>query len=90
MNKKNYERAITDFNEAIRLDANDPQGYTCRGGAYLEKKDYDRAIIDFNKAIGLDAKDALAYDQLAWVRATCPKDGMRNGKKDAGVRQEGM
>ena len=50
--KGDYDRAIEDYDQAIRLAPNDPnsaQAFYDRGNAYLNKGDYDRAIQDFNK-----------------------------------------
>src|SRR5437763_12470036 len=44
------------------------------------KLDYDRAIKDYTKAIQL-GPNPFAHNALGWVLATCPKDGLRNGKK---------
>ena len=62
--KKEYDKAIADYNEAIRLD---PEGrrspYYNRGYAWYDKKEYDKAIADYNEAIRLDPRDALALLQ---------------------------
>jgi tetratricopeptide (TPR) repeat protein len=59
--KGEYDRAIADFDEAIRLDPNDAHSFRYRGIAYYDKADYDRAIADFDEAIRLDPKDTKAY-----------------------------
>ncbi len=51
--KKEYDRAIADYNEAIRLNPQDAGFFNSRGDAWLDKKDYDRAIADFSEAIRL-------------------------------------
>jgi tetratricopeptide (TPR) repeat protein len=43
--------AISDFDQAIRLNPNYDQVYNNRGNAYDNKGDYDRAISDANEAI---------------------------------------
>jgi len=57
LEKKDYDKAIADFNEEIRITKSDTVGlsaaYLYRGDAYFEKKDYDKAIADFNEAIRL-------------------------------------
>jgi tetratricopeptide (TPR) repeat protein len=52
--KREYERAIQDFDQAIKLDPNNAVAFDNRGIAYGHKREYDRAIQDFDKAIRLD------------------------------------
>ena len=59
--KGDHDRAITDYNEAIRLDPKDANAYVTRGNAYDEKGDHDRAITDYNEAIRFDPQDFNAY-----------------------------
>ena len=59
--KGDYDRAIQDFNEAVRLDPNAESAYYGRGYAYKKKGDYDRAIQDFNEAIHLNPNFERAY-----------------------------
>ncbi len=63
--KQDYERAIADFNEAIRLDPKSAVTFHFRGLAYAAKQDYDRAIADYDEAIRLDPKSATipVYDR---------------------------
>ena len=55
------DRAILDFDEAIRLDPKAVRAYNARGGAYFKKVDNDRAIKDYDEAIRLNPQYALAY-----------------------------
>lgn len=57
----NYDRAIKDFNQAIRLDREYSLAYVNRGSAYYLKNDYDRAISDYTQAIRLDPNYTIAY-----------------------------
>ena len=60
--KKDYDRGIADFNEAIRLDPSLAEPYNNRGCAYQDKGDYDRAIADYSEAITIDPSRAvIAY-----------------------------
>ena len=59
--KGDYDKAIADFTEAIRLDPKYAQAYYHRGVVYGKKGDYDKAIADFTEAIRLDPKSAEAY-----------------------------
>ncbi len=79
--KGEYDIAIADFNEAIRLDPSDEVAWLDRGHAWRLKKEYDKAIADYGEAIRLDPKDAMAYNGRAWLRATCPDEKYRDGQK---------
>jgi tetratricopeptide (TPR) repeat protein len=59
--KGDYDRAIADASEAIRLNPNDAFAYGTRGAAYKGKKDFDHAIADLTEAIRLDPNNAPAY-----------------------------
>ncbi len=52
--KHDYESAIADYNEAIRLDPKSAKAYNNRGNAYAAKGNNDRAIADYTEAIRLD------------------------------------
>ena len=59
--KGDYDKAIADFTDAIRLESQNAEAYSYRGFAYWKKHDYDLAIADCNDAIRLDPKLASAY-----------------------------
>jgi tetratricopeptide (TPR) repeat protein len=81
INKEKFDNALSDFNEAIRFELNYEQAFLNRGNAWSKKKDYERALADYKQAVRLDPKDANAYNQLAWLLATCPKEALRNSKQ---------
>jgi tetratricopeptide (TPR) repeat protein len=78
--KKDLARALSDFNDAIRLDPAKGEAFTDRGRLYEDKKEYENAAADYAQAIVVDRDDPLAYNNLAWIYATCPKAELRNGK----------
>ncbi len=59
--KGDYDKAIADYTEAIRLDPTSAHAYLFRGQAHSGNKDYDEAIVDFTAAIRLNPKIAVAY-----------------------------
>jgi lipoprotein NlpI len=59
--KKDSDRALTDCNEAIRVNRTLAAAYLNRGNVYLSKSDFDHAFADFNEALRLDPKSAWAY-----------------------------
>jgi tetratricopeptide (TPR) repeat protein len=66
--KGEFDRAIADFDEAIRLDPKKAFLYEGRGNAWSSKGEFDRAIADFDEAIRLDPKNSSPYNGrgLAW------------------------
>jgi tetratricopeptide (TPR) repeat protein len=48
-----YQRAIDDYNEAIRLKPHYADAYINRGSAYFKLTQYQRAIDDYSEAIHL-------------------------------------
>lgn len=78
---KDYGKAIADFSEAIRIEPKNAWFHYNRGKAYGLVGDADKAMSDYNKAIEIDPKYAAAYNNLASMLATWPKEGVRNGKK---------
>jgi tetratricopeptide (TPR) repeat protein len=59
--KKDYDGAIADYTEAIRLNPNGATAYSNRGLAYLKKGDHDQAIADFTEAIQLKPNGVCVY-----------------------------
>jgi len=51
--KKDYDFAIADFTQAIRLDPNNAEAYNRRAFAYSGKGNEDRAIADYTQVIQL-------------------------------------
>ena len=60
--KGQYDQAISDYTEAIKINPNLAGAYNNRGLTYShDKGDYDRAISDFSKAIEINPRNADAY-----------------------------
>src|SRR5262249_19284791 len=59
--KGDYDRAIADFDQAIKLNPIFAQAVFNRGNAYDSKGEYDRAIKDYDRAIVLDPSYAKAF-----------------------------
>lgn len=80
--KEEYERAIADYNEALRLKPDFDEAYIKLGNAYFQKEDYDHALSAFTDAIGVQpdyvdayASRAAAYrKKQAWDKAIADYD----------------
>ena len=47
--RKQFDLALADFNQAIELDANDPRAYHNRGLIYQAQGQHTQAIDDFSQ-----------------------------------------
>jgi len=59
--KGNLDRAIADYDIAIRLSPDSADAHFNRATAWANKADPDRAIADYSTAIRLSPKEAAAY-----------------------------
>jgi protein O-mannosyl-transferase len=57
-----YQYAIEDYNQAIRLKRDYAEIYSNRGNAYAKFGQYQRAIEDYNEAIRLKSNFVYAYN----------------------------
>ena len=56
-----FDKALRDYDQAIRLDPHDATAYRGRGFVWHSKRVYDKAIVDFDESIRLDPKSALTF-----------------------------
>ena len=59
--KKDDDKAIRNYDEAIRLDPQNVRAFVFRAFAWSDKKDYDKAIRDADEAIRLNPNDAVVF-----------------------------
>ena len=82
--KGNIDRAIADYNEAIRLDPRFSFVYHDRGIAYRMKGDRDHAISDFREAVRLNP------DIAGPSRAALESLGVGEPKKEPDAPKRGV
>jgi len=56
-----HSDAVSDLNEAIRLDPNFAAAFLDRGVAYQNMGQYELAVQDYNRTIALNPNSATAY-----------------------------
>ena len=69
MQSKDYQGAIADFTEAIRLKPDNVDSYSHRGYAKTELKDFKGAITDYNEALWLKTDSADDYSHRGYAKA---------------------
>jgi tetratricopeptide (TPR) repeat protein len=70
LEKKKFDAAIADCNEAIRLDPGLLDAYETRGRAWGMKGKFDRALADFDRAILIDGGQAALHRNRCWAHAS--------------------
>jgi tetratricopeptide (TPR) repeat protein len=89
-NKGQYDRAIADFDQAIRLNPNDADFFRNRGSVYADKKQYDRAIEDFSQAIRLNPNDIAAFVNRGGTYVNKGRFDLAIRDYDQGIRLDQM
>jgi tetratricopeptide (TPR) repeat protein len=67
-NKRDYDHAIADYSEAIRLDPEYAEAYLVRGISYENKRELEKALADF--------RVALNHESLRASRKQKARDGV--------------
>ena len=65
--KGDYNRAIQDFDEALRLNPKYAMALNNRGRSFTATGQYDRGLRDLDEAIRLDPKVSSAYNNRGWT-----------------------
>ncbi|MCK5214831.1 MAG: TPM domain-containing protein [Candidatus Omnitrophica bacterium] len=68
-----YEKAIAEIKEYIKLVPDDVFGHNYLGYLYLQVKDYDKAVKSLDKAVKLQPDNCYAYCKLARTYAALYK-----------------
>jgi lipoprotein NlpI len=64
-NREDHDRAIAEYDVALRLSPGNSQFFFSRGNAYYNQQQYDRAIADYSEAIRLNNGYSAAWDSRA-------------------------
>ena len=62
-----FDRAIPDFDQSIKLDPTNAKPFSNRGAAYLRKGEYDLALKSLDQAIKLNPKYGRAFVNRAGI-----------------------
>jgi Tetratricopeptide repeat len=79
--KREYDEAIKEFSESLRLRQNQAPTLVCRAKAYGKTGRFEKMLQDYSAALRFDPDDHEICDALAWQLATCPDPLIRDGPK---------
>jgi len=77
--KGDWDKAIADYSEAIRLDARNGEAYNNRAWTYYRTGRSDKALTDADAAVKLLGKQAYVWDTRGHIHAAL-------GNRDAAIR----
>ncbi len=86
--QNDYDRALADLNEALRLAPDYFYALVNRAACHYQRQDYVAAVADYERAIELNADDFDARKGFAWILATCPDEKLRNGERAVELAHE--
>jgi tetratricopeptide (TPR) repeat protein len=82
--------AIEDYTAFIAAMPISPVAYARRATCHYALGEYGQTVLDYEKAIALDPNLLEAINGLAWVLATSPVDGIRNGLRAVGYGEKAV
>ncbi|MFC1858124.1 tetratricopeptide repeat protein [Thermodesulfobacteriota bacterium] len=65
--KKDFDRALAEYNRSIQIDEHNPDSYYWRARTFVEIGQYENAVRDLKTAIELNDRYTAAYDYLGWL-----------------------
>jgi tetratricopeptide (TPR) repeat protein len=74
-----FEEAIENYRQAIQVNSNRPEIFFHLGMALGQLGRPREAVAQYREALRLNPNQAVALNNLAWVLAASPDDGLRNG-----------
>ena len=79
--KQNYDKAIADYEEAIRLAPKHQDPRINRRVVWEKKGEWDKVIAEYEATLKEGSPTAATCNELAWLRATCRDEKFRNGRQ---------
>ena len=81
--KGQFNRAIKDYDNAIRLQPDLAEAFSNRGNVYRKKGQFDRAIKDYDTAIHLKPDDGRIFADrgLTYEKKGAPTQALLNFKR---------
>ena len=75
-----FQEAIQDYTEALKLKSNDPRIYEQRAAVEMKMYDYDKALADYSELIKLKPNEVRYLNYRAYVYEV--KDDVQNSMAD--------
>ena len=73
--------AIAEWNKTLSIQPDDADAHTRIANAFLRKGSLHEAVDHYEKAVAAPMPSIFAFNNLAWILATCPDASFRNGTR---------
>ena len=67
MKNQQFQDAVTDYTEAMKIKSNEPRLYEQRAYAEMKIYAYDKALADYDEVIKLKPKEVRYYNFRAYI-----------------------
>jgi len=79
--KGDKDKAITDFDAAIKLNPKEALAWRVRGATYASKADYAKTLADYTESIRVDPENPDSRHHRVVLNSACMDERYRNGKQ---------
>ena len=81
INMKQEDRAISEYQQIVKMRPDNPVAYTMIGMLEDSRKNYDAAADNYRKALAQDSHSVIAANNLAWLYAAYGKGNLDEAVK---------
>jgi tetratricopeptide (TPR) repeat protein len=73
------DQSLAHLERAVKIDPNDADAHYNFGNTLLQLGRAREAVAQYRRALEINPDDTQAQNNLAWILATCPDAGIRDG-----------
>ncbi|MBN2294432.1 MAG: tetratricopeptide repeat protein [Pirellulales bacterium] len=83
-----FDQAIEHFSKTLEIDPQIALAHYKISSALTQQGKYEQAVSHLRKAIQINPNNIAVVNDLAWLLATCPEDGVRDGARAVGLAEK--
>ena len=86
--RREFDKAIGDYTEAVRLEPDNPANYFRRAWVHYEAKQFSQEGADLRETLRLEPANTNALVMLVLLLSDCPDKSLRNAKEAVDVTRK--
>jgi len=79
--KGDKDKAMADFDEAIKLNPKEALAWRIRGATWASKAEYSKQLADYSESIRIDPENPDSLHHRVVLRSVCMDERFRDGKQ---------